>query len=782
MCFPELIEEWDHEKNNLLPENYMPKSNKKVWWRCKNGHKWQTTINSRSSGTGCGYCKGLRVTEKNCLKNCASWILSEWDHVKNKDIFPDSISKCSDKRVWWKCVKGHSWLAIVDNRVRRKDLCPYCSGKVVCKDNNLVVKNPILAKEWNPKKNKKLGPEHVTPGSGKKVWWRCKEGHEWQAVIASRNSGVKCSKCSAKIAVQLVINSKLKKHGSLAKNKLLAKEWHSTKNNELKPEHVLSGSSKKVWWKCKNEHEWQAVINARVIGYGCPYCSGRKASVESNLSVDRPELAKFWHPVKNKFLKPHDVKSRSGKKVWWECKNGHEWHSTVIGMTRRINPCQYCVGKIASKKNNFTITHPLIAKEWDYAKNVDLLPASFTFGSIKNIWWKCENGHEWQTTINARTSHDSYCPFCMGNLPSKENNLSVRNPYLAKEWHPIKNGNLDSTKVMSGSGKKVWWKCKNGHEWQAVICSRNSGHGCPYCDTGKTSGVEIRVLCELKCVWKNVSWRKKIDGIEIDIFLEDYNIGVEVDGYYWHKDKYAKDIQKNTALKANGILLIRFRENRLQERVPNSLLYKPNNINPEDIYQLCLLIQGNLHNQITKDELFRLEKYGEKRIFHNNLEYKELLSLMPGPIQGESLQAKYPELMDEWHKDNHPINPNNIFPASNKKILWQCKCGNVWYAPPARRIKGHGCQKCGVFKSRDSRMKTILNARGTIQEHLLAKEWHSTKNGLLTPKDVTLGSGKKVWWRCKEGHEWQAVIGSRITGNTKCVPCKKQKKHRECQE
>ena len=45
----------------------------------------------------------------------------------------------------------------------------------------------------------------------------------------------------------------------------LIKEWHPTKNGELKPEEVTSGSNKKVWWKCEKglEHEWQTTVNSR---------------------------------------------------------------------------------------------------------------------------------------------------------------------------------------------------------------------------------------------------------------------------------------------------------------------------------------------------------------------------------------------------------------------------------------------------------------------------------------------------------------------------------------
>ena len=40
----------------------------------------------------------------------------------------------------------------------------------------------------------------------------------------------------------------------------------------------------------------------------------------------------------------------------------------------------------------------------------------------------------------------------------------------------------------------------------------------------------------------------------------------------------------------------------------------------------------------------------------------------------------------------------------------------------------------------------------------LVKEWHTERNGDLRPSDVTAGSGKKVWWHCKLGHEWQAFV------------------------
>lgn len=69
----------------------------------------------------------------------------------------------------------------------------------------------------------------------------------------------------------------------------------------------------------------------------------------------------------------------------------------------------------------------------------------------------------------------------------KEKSLAYKSPELAKQWHLTKNGTLTPYDVTCGSGKKVWWQCSKGHEWQAAIYSRSNGNGCPICARrGKT--------------------------------------------------------------------------------------------------------------------------------------------------------------------------------------------------------------------------------------------------------------------------------------------------------
>jgi len=64
---------------------------------------------------------------------------------------------------------------------------------------------------------------------------------------------------------------------------------------------------------------------------------------------------------------------------------------------------------------------------------------------------------------------------------SKDYNLAVLYPDIAKEWHPTKNGGLKPSEIAPYSNKKVWWICNKGHEWRQAIGHRSEGRKCPYC-------------------------------------------------------------------------------------------------------------------------------------------------------------------------------------------------------------------------------------------------------------------------------------------------------------
>ena len=349
--------------------------------------------------------KSLKLLKTTSLVAKDPELAREWHPKKNGDISQKDVFHHSGKKVWWFCSKGHEWQAIVNNRASGTG-CPYCKGNKVCDDTSFASLKRNLAKEWHPTKNGKLTPKDVTIHSAKKVWWKCKEGHEWQAIIASRTAGNKCPYCNGR---------KLCKESCLSTvNPALAKEWHPTKNGKLTPSKVLPSSPKKVWWKCKKGHEWQAGIAYRGRGRGCPYCDGKCVCKDNSLSALFPIITKDWHPTKNGKLTPSKVTPHSQKKVWWQCKKGHQWQSSV-GYRTKGYACPYCAGRKVSKDNSLNTLFPKIAKEWHSSKNRKLTPNQVTTKSKKKVWWKCNScGHEWKAGILDRTNGNS-CKKCKKN-------------------------------------------------------------------------------------------------------------------------------------------------------------------------------------------------------------------------------------------------------------------------------------------------------------------------------------------------------------------------------
>ena len=110
-----------------------------------------------------------------------------------------------------------------------------------------------------------------------------------------------------------------KSNSLLVKYPDLAREWSYEKNNMILPEQVSVGSHKRVWWKCKQGHEWEAVISKRTLGRGCPYCSNRRILKGYNdLQTKFPLVAERWDSKKNG-IEANQVFPFSNKKAWWKC-------------------------------------------------------------------------------------------------------------------------------------------------------------------------------------------------------------------------------------------------------------------------------------------------------------------------------------------------------------------------------------------------------------------------------------------------------------------------------
>ena len=446
-----------------------PNSNKTAWWKCKKGHEWQAKINNRNNGTGCPICNSERNTsmpEFAIMFYLKKYNLEAMHSYKEYgyelDVYIPSMKIAIE-------YDGYYWHK---NKVE-KDL----EKNQKCKKDGVKL---YRIREGLPS----LNDSSIDYIINKDQEDLSKAIEKILSDIIKKNVVIDLKRDI--IDIENLREYKEKENSILFYNSLLAKEWNYDKNGSLKPEHFLINSNKKVWWICSKGHEWQAKISDRNKGNGCPYCSSNIILRGYNdLQSINPVLAKEWNYEKNNGLTPKDVQPNSNKKFWWICSKGHEWQASAINRNKGKG-CPYCSNKKVLKGyNDLETINPTLASEWDYKKNNKLTPADTLSNSHQKVWWRCNNGHEWQAAIYSRNSGIG-CPYCSSKKVLKGyNDLETINPILAKEWNYEKNVNLKPTMVTVNSGKEVWWKCSEGHEWVMRIQTRNRGAQCPICKLKK---------------------------------------------------------------------------------------------------------------------------------------------------------------------------------------------------------------------------------------------------------------------------------------------------------
>ncbi len=392
--YPDLAKEWHPKRNSHhSPDTVTPGSKYLAWWRCQKDptHEWPCRVQHRAhGGIGCPYCSGRYATPKTSLAALYPELAKEWHPTENKDLSPEYVKPKSDKIVFWQCRVNlnHVWSAAIKSRVRGNG-CPICANRAVTPENSLLALHPNLASEWHPTKNGNLTPADVVPGSERIVTWQCQEypTHVWSAMVRNRAIvGSGCLMCAGQVAT---LETSL-----LMINPSLAQEWNFAKNDELTPDQVLPQSSKRVWWRCSKDasHEWDAVINSRSAGSGCPYCAGQRTTQTTSLEALFPQLAQEWHPDKNDFT-PDQVLPGSGFVVWWQCVQGHEWKARIQHRANGVG-CPYCY-KGGSSSLEEAFAEALDACGAAYQRQVPIgryhadfyLPATHTIVEIQGCYW-----------------------------------------------------------------------------------------------------------------------------------------------------------------------------------------------------------------------------------------------------------------------------------------------------------------------------------------------------------------------------------------------------------
>ncbi len=418
-----------------------------------------------------------------------------------------------------------------------------------------------------------------------------------------------------------------------------------------------------------------------------------------------PALVRQLDRKLNGAIDPSTILHRSGKKLWWRCPKGpdHVWQKAVYKRTAGSG-CPCCRGSQLSVTNTLAGRFPELARQLHPKKNGKLRANAVVAGSMQRVWWRCEkqSDHVWQATLNARTSRKRGCPFCAGQRATRDTSLRARNPELAKEWHPTKNGKLTSADVRPFSNKVVWWQCREfkSHVWRAKINQRSSkGSGCPDCRER-----ERRIKREASRPQDRSLARRRPDFAK-----------------QWHPTKNGKLTPRDVGLAW-----------------------------PKPVWWQC---------PKARDHAWAMKISSRKATpscpFCRGVR----------ACRSNSFAAKRPELVASWHPTkNGKLTPWQVLPGSQRNVWWRCSEGidHVWQGTVETRAR-NGCPFCA------KRRVSITNCLLLVAPRV-AHEWHPTKNGKLTPRDVVGGGEKKYWWLCVAGHAWQARCNSRIDGKG-CPMC-----------
>ena len=347
---------------------------------------------------------------------------------------------------------------------------------------------PQIAEEWCYSKNEGLGPQDFTYGSGKLVWWKCPNGHEYQQYIKKRTlRGYNCPICSGHRTV-VGINDFATVYP------LIAAEWHPTRNGNNEPSMFSASNGFRAWWKCKYGHEWEATIHDRSSGTGCPYCKTRYSSSFAEQAIYY-YVKKLCPDAKSRYRDCFDngmefdifIPSRN---VVIEYDGGY-WHNSED--THRKEAYKY---RICESKGIFLIrVKEETGEKWtDVANTIFYYPPKDrkqlqniiqgiidTLDPTSNMFTRkhIQDYHSW-ITVDLDRDKDQI----MDYLCEIPNSITDLRPDLIDEWNYEKNGNLTPELFGINSNERVWWRCRKcGHIWKTSIIHRagKRNSGCPEC-------------------------------------------------------------------------------------------------------------------------------------------------------------------------------------------------------------------------------------------------------------------------------------------------------------
>ena len=479
----------------------------------------------------------------------------------------------------------------------------------------------------------------------------------------------------------------------------LIKEIAQSKNGQCVSEFYINNSTK-LYFKCKEGHEWWATPSKIKIGRWCPECGGSKLLTIALMKKIAAERG-------GKCLSKEYINGKT--KLHWQCEKGHEWWATPSSIKNQGSWCQKCHGNFL---HNIHMMND-IAK----SRGGKCLSDEYVNNSTDLIW-ECSDGHKFKSKPNKIISGGSWCPECSSSLGERicrvlfEQVFDNKFPKAFPEWLVNEDGNK-----MEIDGYCPDLKLAFEHQGEQHYSLKTHF-------IKSTEKLKRRIRDD-----KQKETLTKSNNINLVAFPE-IQIPVKI-----------KELK--TTLES---LLI-------QNGVPLPKDFHTKEINIDRAY-----VSGNL------EELFNLAKlkggqYCEK-VYKGSLEpvmwkcscgnkwLATSASIKSGswcPVCSYKDRAEAKrhsiEVMHKIAKKNGGKCLSTEHINTQTKLLWECKESHQWEATPGNVLAGKWCPKCSGTEK--------LTIEGMTE---IAK-----LNGGLCLSSEYLNSRTKLKWQCDKRHTWEAT-------------------------
>ena len=417
--FPEISKEWHPDKNlPLTPDKITYGSNEIIWWQCPKvkEHVYDTPIKRRTGKQKCGcpFCEGKRVSPEKSLAFLSPEIAKEWHPTKNHPITPEKINNSSNKPIWWQCKRfpNHVWKTTVDCRTRKHGKntnCPKCgSARQTSKPEMRILSElrSIFSNIISRKKINKYEIDIFLPDLNIGIeydgifYHQKKSDFDFKKNKELESHGLKILRVREKPLKKINTDDVI-----VSEEKLYKKDINYLLQNIIKNTSKLSEIEIE---KIDNYLNKKNFVNNTLFQV---YLKSFPSPLpEHSLKKLCPEIAKEWHPTKNKPLTSSDFTPGSKEIIWWQCPKvkEHVYDAPIKDRTRKdgkATGCSYCGRKKISFERSLAYLSPEIAKEWHPTKNQPLT-ARDVFNSSKNLaWWQCPKvkEHVYEKRIGYRT-------------------------------------------------------------------------------------------------------------------------------------------------------------------------------------------------------------------------------------------------------------------------------------------------------------------------------------------------------------------------------------------